>query len=105
MIKVIDIHDLDYMLAIKYVRDEIKIIGKNVLVIIHGYGSSGANSSYKKLTEVRNIGKSRMKKKELSISISGPDLVSAENRVYFTQEELVQLNKYVVNSGVTIMKK
>ncbi|VEU82369.1 hypothetical protein [Acholeplasma hippikon] len=105
MIRIVDIHDIEYSLAVKYVRDEIKTIGKKILVIIHGYGSSGSEATYKKLIEVRNIGKSRVKKGELTLSISGPDLNDPKYRALFSVEEMSKLNQYIVNSGVTIMKK
>lgn len=105
MIRIIDIHDDELLIGIKHVRDAIKSIGGNILVVIHGYGSASSTSSYKKLTEVRNIGKSRVKKGELSLSIAGPDLNNPEIRSKFTAEELMKLNTYIINSGVTIMKK
>lgn len=105
MIRIIDIHDDELPIGIKHVRDAIKSIGGNILVIIHGYGSSSSTSSYKKLTEVRNIGKSRVKKGELSLSITGPDLNNPEIRSKFTIDDLSKLSSYIVNSGVTIMKK
>ncbi len=103
MIKVIDIHDDELLIAVKTVREEIEKIGKNILVFVHGYGSS--SGSYVKLQQTRNIGKSRIKKGQLSICISGADLNDPLSRSKFSPEELSQLNQYIVNSGVTIMKK
>lgn len=103
MIRVIDVHDDSLLTAVATVRESIKMIGSNVLVIIHGYGSS--SDSYKKLTEIRNIGRSRVKKKELSLCVSGPDLNDPTIRSYFDVSDLANLNKYMVNSGVTILKK
>ncbi|WP_025724791.1 hypothetical protein [Acholeplasma granularum] len=103
MIKIIDIHDDETSIALKNVRQAIDTIGKNILVIIHGYGSS--TNSYKKLNEVRNIGRSRVKKGQISICISGPDLNDPINSAKFDYDELLQLRKFVVNSGVTILKK
>ncbi len=103
MIKEFNIHDMEHQVAMKLVRSEIEMIGKNILVFIHGYGAS--SGMYKKLEETRNIGKSRIKKGQLTICISGPDLNTPLVRSNFDFEELAQLNKYIVNSGVTIMKK
>lgn len=99
----IDIHDLEPKIAAARVRSSIKTIGKNILVFVHGYGSSGG--SYIKLTETRNIGRSRVKKRELSVSVSGPELNDPLNRAKFGYEDMSKLNQYVMNNGVTIMKK
>ena len=103
MIQVIDVHDLDVQAAAKIVRQSIDSIGHKILVIIHGYGST--TDQYKKLTEIRNIGKSRIKKGQIEISISGPDLNDPKVRAKFDYESLSKLQSYIVNSGVTIMKK
>lgn len=103
MIQILDIHDLDVQAAAKIVRQSIDTIGNKILVIIHGYGST--TDQYKKLTETRNIGKSRVKKGQIEISISGPDLNDPKVRAKFDHESLSKLQSYVVNSGVTIMKK
>lgn len=103
MIRKINIHDMEHQTAMKIVRDAIDTIGKNILVFIHGYGAS--SGSYKKLQETRNIGKSRIKKGQITLCISGADLNDPINRIHFNIEDLSQLNKYMVNSGVTIIKK
>lgn len=103
MIQVLDVHDLDVLSAAKIVRQSIDTIGNKILVIIHGYGST--TDQYKKLTEIRNIGKSRVKKGQIDISISGPELNDPKIRAKFDFESLSKLQSYVVNSGVTIIKK
>jgi hypothetical protein len=103
MIQVLDVHDLDVLSAAKVVRQSLDTIGNKTLIIIHGYGST--TGQYKKLTEIRNIGKSRIKKGQIEISISGPDLNDPKIRAKFDYETISKLQSYVVNSGVTIMKK
>ncbi len=103
MIRVIDVHDMDLLESTKLIRSLIEEKSKGILVIIHGYGST--SNQFKKLTEIRNIGRSRVKKGQLVISISGPELNDPLNRIKFTSDELSKLNSYIVNSGVTIMKK
>lgn|SRR5690554_493868 len=103
MIQVLDVHDMDVLSAVSLVRHSIDTIGNKILIIIHGYGST--TNQYKKLTEIRRIGKSRIKKKQIQVSVSGPDLNDPTNRALFTFEELTLLSPYVINSGVTIMKK
>ena len=103
MIQIIDLHDEDVLTAANRVRHAIDTIGNKILVIIHGYGST--TNQYKKLTQIRNIGRSRVKQGQISVSISGPDLNDPAIRALFTADELTKLNAYVVNSGVTIIKK
>ena len=103
MIQILDVHDMDVLSAANLVRKSIDTIGNKIIVVIHGYGST--SNQYKKLTEIRNIGRSRVKKKQIEIAISGPDLNDPANRALFTFEELAKLSGYEVNSGVTILKK
>lgn len=103
MIQVIDLHDDDVLTASNTVRHAIDTIGSKILVIIHGYGST--TNQFKKLTQIRNIGKSRVKKGQIEISISGPDLNNPSCRSMFTFEALSKLDVYIANSGVTILKK
>lgn len=103
MIQVIDLHDEDVLTAANIVRSAIDTIGTKILVIIHGYGST--TNQFKKLTQIRNIGRSRVKKGQIQIAISGPDLNDPACRVLFTFDELSKLSPYITNSGVTILKK
>lgn len=103
MIQIIDVHDLDVLSASSIVRHAIDTIGQKILVIIHGYGST--TNQYKKLTQIRSIGKSRVKKGQIEVSISGPDLNDPFQRAHFSIEELGKLSSYITNSGVTIIKK
>lgn len=103
MIQVLDLHDEDVVTAANRVRKAIDSIGQKTLIVIHGYGST--TNQYKKLTEIRNIGKSRKKKGQIAIAISGPDLNDPKVRAMFDPKTLSQLSPYVVNSGVTILKK
>ena len=103
MIQVIDVHDEDVLTASNMVRHAIDNIGSKIIVIIHGYGST--TNQHKKLTQIRNIGKSRVKKGQIQVCVSGPDLNDPICRALFTFDDLNKLGGYIVNSGVTILKK